>query len=212
MASNLDDVAPEWVMAPATQACLHQNFKEQWPDIIARLPGLQFIEQYDPEDLAVKDQPYAYVCDQVHDIKLGIDIDEVRGGGVTDEQWAAISELRDKVTPDAKLGWFVVVNGDVERWAPPVEDEDELQDYDDEEEAETKTLSPPARSPRSSRHGEWAGTSEALDKSKHEELDRRDNTKNTKLQESEKRRTSQNSASSTPLTTNVAKASLAIAS
>jgi len=152
---NLDDVAPEWVMAPATQACLHKNFKEQWPDITKRLPGLQFIEQYDPEDLTVKDQPYAYVCDQVHDIKLGIDIDEVRGGGVSDEQWAAISELRDKVTPDAKLGWFVVVNGDVERWAPPVEDEDELQDYDDEEDAETKTLSPPARSPRSS---VWTGS------------------------------------------------------
>lgn len=134
---------------------MHKNFKEQWPDIIARLPNLQFIEQYDPEDLTVKDQPYAYVCDQVHDIKLGIDIDEVRAGGVSDEQWAAIAELRDKVTPDAKLGWFIVVNGDVERWAPPVEDEDELQDYDDEEEAETKTLSPPARSLRSS---VWTGS------------------------------------------------------
>lgn len=153
---NLDDVAPEWVMAPATQACLHQNFKEQWPSIIARLPGLQFIEQYDPEDLTIKDQPYAYVCDQVHDIKLGIDIDEIRGGGVSDEQCAAITELRDKVTPDAKLGWFVVVNGDVERWAPPVEDKEELRDYDDAgEEAETKTLSPPARSPRSS---VWTGS------------------------------------------------------
>ncbi|KAF3045186.1 hypothetical protein E8E12_010481 [Didymella heteroderae] len=196
---NLDDVAPEWVMAPATQSCLHKNFKEQWPDIIARLPGLQFIEQYDPEDLTVKDQPYAYVCDQVHDIKLGIDIDEVRGAGVSDEQWAAIAELRDKVTPDAKLGWFVVVNGDVERWAPPVEDEDELQDYDDEEEAETKTLSPPARR-----------TSKALDESKHEELDRRDNTQNKKLQEPKKRSTSEDSTSRTAVTTNVAKASLAI--
>jgi hypothetical protein len=143
-------------MAPATQACLRKNFEEQWPDIIARLPGLRFIEQYDPDDLTVKDQPYAYICDQVHDIRLGIDIDEVGSGGVSDEQLAAISELRDKVTPDAKLGWFVVVNGDVERWAPPLEDEDELQDEDeDEEEAETKTLSPPARSPRSS---VWTGS------------------------------------------------------
>lgn len=147
-------------MAPATQACLARNFKQQWPNVIARLPGLRFIEQYDPDDLTVKDQPYAYVCDQVHDIKLGIDIDEVRGvaegaGGTHQgDQCAAISELRDHVAPDAKLGWFVVVNGDVERWAPPLEDEDDLEDYDDEE-AETKTLSPPARSPRSS---VWTGS------------------------------------------------------
>lgn len=152
---NLDDVAPEWVMAPATQACLHKNFQEQWPEIVARLPGLRFIEQYDPEDLTVKDQPYAYVCDQVHDIKLGIDLEETRGSGVPDDQLAAISELRDKVTPDAKIGWFVVVNGDVERWAPPLEDEDELADEDDGEEAETQTLSPPTRSPRSS---VWTGS------------------------------------------------------
>lgn len=139
-------------MAPATQACLQKNFQEQWPEIVARLPDLRFIEQYDPDDLTVKDQPYAYVCDQVRDIRLGIDIDEVQGGSISEGQLAAISELRDKVTPDAKIGWFVVVNGDVERWAPPLEDEDEdeLADRDDGEEAETETLSPPARSPKSS--------------------------------------------------------------
>lgn len=155
---NLDDVAPEWIMAPATSSCLHKNFKQQWPDTIARLPGLQFIEQYDPEDLTVKDQPYAYVCDQVHEIKLGIDIDEIQEGGVPAEQWAAIAELRDKVTPDAKLGWFVVVNGDVERWAPPLEEDsdgDVFKNEEGEEDAEIKTLSPPARSPRSS---VWTGS------------------------------------------------------
>jgi hypothetical protein len=152
---NLDDVAPEWVMAPATQVCLAKNFTEQWPEIMARLPDLRFIEQYDPDDLTIKDQPYAYVCDQVHEIKLGIDLEEVQRTGVSKEGGAAIAELRDKVTPDAKLGWFVVVNGDVERWAPPLDDEEELEDYADEEEAETKTLSPPSRSPRSS---VWTGS------------------------------------------------------
>ncbi|KZM26166.1 hypothetical protein ST47_g2713 [Ascochyta rabiei] len=162
---NLDDVAPEWVMAPATQACLTDNFKQQWPDIMARLPTLRFIEQYDPDDLTVKDQPYAYVCDQVHDIKLGIDVDELQQApALSDEQLAAVAELRDKVTPDAKLGWFVVVNGDVERWAPPLDDDDDdddgddgLQHEEDEEEAETKTLSPPARSPGSS---VWTGNAQ----------------------------------------------------
>ena len=156
---NLDDVAPEWIMAPATSACLHENFKQQWPDTVARLPGLRFIEQYDPDDLTVKDQPYGYICDQVHDIKLGIDIDEIKGDGVPDDQWAAIAELRDKVTPDAKLSWFVVVNGDVERWAPPLDDDDVLKAEEDEEEAETKTLSPPTRSPRSS---VWTGSNNGI--------------------------------------------------
>jgi hypothetical protein len=122
---NLDDAAPEWLMAPATVACMTENFKKQWPEEMDQLPGLRFIEQYDPEDLKAKDQPYAYVCDQVHEIKLGVDFDELRGGGVAEEQWAAIAELRDKVAPGEKLGWFVVVNGDVERWVPSMDDEDE---------------------------------------------------------------------------------------
>ncbi|KAH8727779.1 hypothetical protein GQ44DRAFT_702962 [Phaeosphaeriaceae sp. PMI808] len=122
---NIDDAAPEWLMAPGTTACMIENFKKQWPDEMKQLPSLRFIEQYDPDDLTVKDQPYAYVCDQVHEVKLGIDVDELRGGGVAEDQWAAIAELRDKVAPGEKLGWFVVVNGDTERWAPPLDDEDD---------------------------------------------------------------------------------------
>lgn len=122
---NLDDAAPEWIMAPATVACLKENFEQQWPEQMKGLPNLQFIEQYDPEDITIKDQPYAYVCDQVHEVKLGVDVDELRGGGVGEDQWAAIAELRDKLAAGQKLGWFVVVNGDVERWAPPLSDEDE---------------------------------------------------------------------------------------
>jgi hypothetical protein len=82
--------------------------------------------------------PYAYVCDQVHEIKLGVDFDELRGGGVAEDQWAAIADLRDKVAPGEKLGWYVVVNGDVERWAPPLDDEDE----DTETEASQSQFSP----------------------------------------------------------------------
>ncbi|CAN9188580.1 unnamed protein product [Alternaria alternata] len=100
---NLDDAAPEWLMAPATTACMMQNFKEQWPEQMAQLPDLRFIEQYDPEDLTVKDQPYAYVCDIVHEIKLGVDVEEMRELGWEIDQWAAIAELRDKVAPGEKL-------------------------------------------------------------------------------------------------------------
>jgi hypothetical protein len=127
-------------MAPATVACMTQNFTKQWPEEMKQLPGLRFIEQYDPEDLTTKDQPYAYVCDQVHEIKLGVDFDELRGGGVAEDQWAAIAELRDKVAPGEKLGWFVVVNGDVERWAPPLGDED--QDTGTETTETTETTQP----------------------------------------------------------------------
>jgi hypothetical protein len=122
---NLDDAAPEWLMAPATTACLTKNFHDQWPEQMAQLPDLRFIEQYDPEDLTVKDQPYAYVCDIVREVKLGVDVEEIRGAGLGEDQWAAIAELRDKVAPGEKLGWFVVVNGDVERWAPPLEEEED---------------------------------------------------------------------------------------
>ncbi|KAL6704147.1 hypothetical protein ACN47E_008707 [Coniothyrium glycines] len=123
---NLDDAAPEWLMAPATTACMTKNFQEQWPDLTSQLPGLRFIEQYDPDDLSVKDQPYAYVCDIVHEVRLGIDVDDIRGNGVGEEQWVAIADLRDKVAPGEKLGWFVVVNGDVERWAPPLSDDEDI--------------------------------------------------------------------------------------
>jgi hypothetical protein len=125
---NLDDAAPEWLMAPATTACLTKNFHDQWPEQMAQLPDLAFIEQYDPEDLTVKDQPYAYVCDIVREIKLGVDVEDIRGAGLGEDQWAAIAELRDKVAPGEKLGWFVVVNGDVERWAPPLEEEEDDDD------------------------------------------------------------------------------------
>ncbi|KAF2877781.1 hypothetical protein BDV95DRAFT_600481 [Massariosphaeria phaeospora] len=118
---NLDDAAPDYVMVPATIDALTQNFKQLYPDIMANLASLQFIEQYDPEEHTIS-QPYAYVCDQVHEVRLGVDIDEIRGQGVTTDAWSALVDLRDKLAPGNKVGWFVVVNGDVERFAPPIEE------------------------------------------------------------------------------------------
>lgn len=115
-------------MAPTTTTQMTENFKKQYPEQLARLPSLRFIEQYDPEDEYTKDQPYAYVCDQVTEIRLGVDIDDVRGVGVQSDAWAALVELRDKVAPGEKVGWFIVVNGDVERWAPPLSDDEDAED------------------------------------------------------------------------------------
>lgn len=124
---NLDDAAAEWLMAPPTTAALLENFQTLYKEPMRALGSLRFIEQYDPEDLTAKEQPYAYVCDQVHEVKLGVDIDDVRGKGVANEAWTSLAELRDQIAPGEKIGWFVVVNGDVERWFPPTEDTDESQ-------------------------------------------------------------------------------------
>ena len=126
---NIDEAAPEWTMGPRTSESLLENFHRLYPEIMEHLPSLRFIEQYDPEDLETKSHPYAYVCDQVHEVKLGLDVDEVRGKGVSNEAWSALVDLRDKIAAGEKTGWFVVVNGDVERWAPPMDDEED--DYQD---------------------------------------------------------------------------------
>jgi hypothetical protein len=120
---NLDDAAAEWLMAPQTGEALVANFTTLYPEIMPSLHGLRFIEQYDPTDERTesKSQPYAYVADTVHEIKLGVDVDEVRGKGVGNEAWTSMVDLRDKLAPGEKVAWFVVVCGDVERWAPPTE-------------------------------------------------------------------------------------------
>jgi hypothetical protein len=115
-------------MAPDTAAELAESFQKLYPERMKHITNLRFIEQYDPDDETVSDQPYAYVCDQVREIKLGVDLDDVKNMSLPSEGRKAIEELRRELAPDMKLGWFVVVNGDVERYAPPlVEEDDETQ-------------------------------------------------------------------------------------
>ncbi|KAL0254999.1 hypothetical protein SLS55_009523 [Diplodia seriata] len=134
---NLDDAAAEWLMAPATVACIRENFKQKYANAMQGLPDLQFIEQFDVETADKGDnvQPYAYVADVVEEIKLGVEVGEIMGRGVPNEQWASITELRDQIAPGEKVGWFVVVCQDTERLPPSVsEDEDEYfeEEYEDE--------------------------------------------------------------------------------
>jgi hypothetical protein len=118
---NLDDAAAEWLMAPLTTSTLLTNFTSLYPELMPSLRSLRFIEQYDPLDESAesKSQPYAYVADFVQEVKLGLDIDEARGRGVGNDTWTSMVELRDKLAPGEKIAWFVVICGDVERWAPP---------------------------------------------------------------------------------------------
>lgn len=118
---NLDDAAAEWLVAEGTTDALLRNLRELYPDLMQHLPNLRFIEQYDPTDLSASaaSQPYAYVADKAHEIRLGVDVEEVRGRGVNNDQWGSMLELRDRLAPEEKVGWYVVVCGDEERWAPP---------------------------------------------------------------------------------------------
>ncbi|KAH0335463.1 DUF292-domain-containing protein, partial [Aureobasidium melanogenum] len=128
---NLDDAAAEWLIAPATTETMLENFTELWPQTMANLPNLRFVEQFDPTDEspAACSQPYAYIADICEQVKLGIEVDEVRGKGLGDEQWNAIMELRDKLAPDEKVGWFVVVCGDEDRTDVGPEEEEEEEAY-----------------------------------------------------------------------------------
>jgi hypothetical protein len=129
---NLDDAAAEWLIAPATTETLLDNLTELWPKTMVNLPNLRFVEQYDPTDESATacSQPYAYVADICHEVKLGIEVEEVRGKGVAEEQWAALIELRDRIAPDEKVGWFVVVCGDEDRMdTGPEQDDDEDAAY-----------------------------------------------------------------------------------
>lgn len=96
------------------------NFHELYPESMEHLKHLRFVEQYDPNDTSAGSgsQPYAYVADVVEEVKLGVDIDDIRGKGVPNDQWASLMELRDKLAPEEKVAWYIVVCGDEERWAP----------------------------------------------------------------------------------------------
>lgn len=119
---KLEDAAADWIVAPETQRTLTHNFHKLYPGPMTDLPNLRFVEQYDPSDTTASEQPYAYVADVVEEVKLGLDVDDVRGRGIGNEQWAAMMELRDKLAADAKIGWYIVVCGDEERLVPSSDD------------------------------------------------------------------------------------------
>lgn len=130
--------------APGTTTAMLDNLHHLFPDTMASLPGLRFIEQYDPTDETTKSQPYAYVADVVEEFKTGVEIAEVTGRGVASEQWEAMMDLRDHLQKDAKVAWYAVVCGDEERWVPP---QSPLSEVD--EDLDTATTSP--KSPTTSK-------------------------------------------------------------
>jgi hypothetical protein len=142
---NLEEAAAEYIQQPLTTSLIMDSFNKTNPDLLPRLPELQFIEQYDPADetSGTVSQDYAYVGARVLTIPDGGDgataqggqnIEDVveQGSGLTEDQTAALETLRDRLAPGEKIGWYLVYNGDPERWFPESESESEDEDYEED--------------------------------------------------------------------------------
>lgn len=194
---NLDDCSAEYIQNPQSQAELLKSFRSAHPDIMKELEphtlgngkGLQFLEQYDPDDElgeTAASQPFAFVGDKVVTIAggapvpsgidsplaspasatapepatpasakrsskgsvsagiaaaaamktsaLSLNVEEVvaEGPGVTAAAWEAFAELRDKIAPGEKIGWWVVYNGDPGRAYDSDDDEEEEEEGEEE--------------------------------------------------------------------------------
>ncbi|PWY94721.1 hypothetical protein BO94DRAFT_572272 [Aspergillus sclerotioniger CBS 115572] len=134
---NLEDATAEYIQQPLTTSLLLSSFQKTDPDILSRLPSLRFIEQYDPEDTSDEavSKPHAYVGAKV------ISIPEAGGEPLPETSWKpedifqesplgeeemqALTEFRDKYAAGERIGWWIVYNGDPERWFP-VDEEGEM--------------------------------------------------------------------------------------
>lgn len=106
------------------------------------LPNLRFIEEYSINQRKVSAE-HAYVADIVHEVSGAVDIDETRQQSISDAQWSATCQLRDHLCgyfgsdpTGVKLGWYVVVCDDPDRFFPNDGDE-EGYDVDDAVDQET---------------------------------------------------------------------------
>lgn len=144
---NLEEAAAEYLQQPLTTELLLESLKRIHPDLMPRLPELRFIEQYDPADETSNtvSHPFAYVGAKVLTISdgesmppgvgPGANIEDAveQGSGLSDDAMQALETLRDRLAPGEKIGWFMVYNGDPDRWYPPSEeDEEEDKEYEEE--------------------------------------------------------------------------------
>lgn len=142
---NLEDAAAEYIQQPLTSDLLDESLRRTHPQLMARLPVLQFIESYDPVDESSNtvSQEFAYVGVKVLTIPDGssepdnlapgetvADLVEKPGAGMSEDERRALEELRDVLAPGEKIGWFMVYNGDPERYYPQSDDEDEFDDVE----------------------------------------------------------------------------------
>ncbi|PYH64258.1 AorFlbE [Aspergillus vadensis CBS 113365] len=138
---NLEDATAEYLQQPLTSELVMESLKKTEPSIISRLPNLRFIEQYDPEDTSddAVSKPYAYVGGKV--ISIPEDVgptpetswkpeDIFKEEPLEKDAMEALTEFRDKYAAGERIGWWIVYNGDPERWFPHDEEED-ADSFDD---------------------------------------------------------------------------------
>lgn len=135
---NLEEATAEYLQQPLTSQLMLDSLKETNSDVMAQLPDLQFIEQYDPEDttsVEAVSKPHAFVAAKVMTLgepgepgaNLSWNTEELdrEGAGLSDEGNNALATLRDRLAPGEKLGWWLVYNGDPAREYPRSDDEEE---------------------------------------------------------------------------------------
>ncbi|KAM5482016.1 hypothetical protein MaudMau93_006877 [Microsporum audouinii] len=156
--NDLLDAASDYIQEPRTAGEVLKSFERIDPNIPAHLPGLALIEQYDPDDTRTSTlcQPYAFVCAKVVPIGdssapqfisfLSLDLEEFisKGPGLSSEALATFSTLRDVLGPGEKIGWWIVYNGDPERFSAATEEElEHIESSDDEVEEINDKSGPP---------------------------------------------------------------------
>ncbi|RAL17067.1 AorFlbE [Aspergillus homomorphus CBS 101889] len=136
---NLEDATAEYIQQPVATELLLESFQKTDSSIVERLPDLRFIEQYDPEDTsdAAVSKPFAYVAAKVISIpEAGVPCSETswtpedlfNKSPLEPAAEEAITEMRDKYAAGERIGWYIIYNGDPERWFPPSDDEEDSMD------------------------------------------------------------------------------------
>lgn len=134
-------------MSPLTSEALATSFRKLWPRIMAELPNLRFVEQYDPVATRrlERDADFAFVTDLVKEYGLSIDAATLTGIVAPGEAEAsgALGALRDVLSKGSEIGWWIVYNGDADRddlgnGDDGEEEEEDEGEGEDTEETETK--------------------------------------------------------------------------
>ncbi|KAL8691887.1 MAG: hypothetical protein Q9218_002992 [Villophora microphyllina] len=114
---EVDDAAPNNLMSGDSEEAMNENFRELYPEAMAKLPTLRFIEPFNANNEKFKypSEPYAFVVDAVVQNEDWIDVtDAMNKTHIPAAQWDAMADLRDIIAKGEKIGWFVVHNGDRE--------------------------------------------------------------------------------------------------
>lgn len=134
----LEAASPDWIMSPRTSEALVTSFRKRWPRLMAKLPDLRFMEQYDSAATQPSNHAsdFAFVADQVKECGLSIDATTLTciAAPKETEDAGALGALRDILSKDAVVGWWIVYNGDAEREDLGSGDDEEEEEGEEEEE------------------------------------------------------------------------------